>query len=78
MESRSSRSAWIEILIMTGWKISRSGRAPRGARGLKLNAYGKESSEAESRSSRSAWIEIKSKRGKEERKYVALLAERVD
>ena len=57
-QSRSSRSAWIEIRSLWGRRAGERRRAPRGARGLKLIIRTPLSVMYLSRSSRSAWIEI--------------------
>ncbi len=56
--SRPARGAWIEMIIANGRRRPKRGRAPQGARGLKLTS-GKETKKKDpSRPARGAWIEI--------------------
>ena len=77
--SRSSRSAWIEILLSQKWiestVMSRSSRSAW----IEISSRTiEEVNRSESRSSRSAWIEITTGSSDFMPRIVALLAERVD
>ena len=56
--SRPARGAWIEIRNEKFVGKLTSGRAPRGARGLKSAGHGTAAYQARSRPARGAWIEI--------------------
>jgi len=55
--SRPARGAWIETAIAADTLAALDGRAPRGARGLKLGNTGKNPVPVLSRPARGAWIE---------------------
>ncbi len=56
-ESRPARGAWIETQAMPALPPQPEGRAPRGARGLKLAGCASLGKVGESRPARGAWIE---------------------
>ena len=56
--SRPARGAWIEMDLTRAAWLTASGRAPRGARGLKLPVIENVVESIVSRPARGAWIEI--------------------
>ena len=58
--SLSSRRAWIEMVYLSLFTYTFSGRSPHGERGLKFTSKDLHYNKSRSLSSRRAWIEISS------------------
>ena len=56
--SRPARGAWVEIATTLPTAATEGGRAPQGARGLKLLRHAEPEDAGRSRPARGAWVEI--------------------